>query len=135
TVGGGGHAEQIAARLGESGLLIAFDQDIDALEAAKQRLKAYDDRVLFINNNFRNLKAELEHQDVRHIDGILFDLGVSSPQLDRGERGFSYQHDPKLDMRMDQNQQLSAYTIVNVWPYEKLVSIFFKYGEEKFSKQ
>lgn len=135
TVGGGGHAEQIASKLDQDGLLVAFDQDIDALEAAKKRLATYQDRVLFINNNFRNLKDELLHHDIRYIDGILFDLGVSSPQLDRGERGFSYQHDAPLDMRMNQNQKLNAYEIVNKWPYEQLVSIFFKYGEEKFSKQ
>lgn len=135
TVGGGGHAEQIASKLDQSGLLVAFDQDIDALEAAKKKLEAYHDRMLFINNNFRNLKDELEHHDIKHIDGILFDLGVSSPQLDRGERGFSYQHDAPLDMRMNQTQALNAYEVVNTWSYEQLVSVFFKYGEEKFSKQ
>ncbi|HLR40956.1 MAG TPA: 16S rRNA (cytosine(1402)-N(4))-methyltransferase RsmH [Virgibacillus sp.] len=135
TVGGGGHAEQIASRLDENGLLVAFDQDIDALQAAKARLQPYQDRVLFINKNFRSIEQELSHHDIRQVDGILFDLGVSSPQLDRGERGFSYQHDAHLDMRMNQTQALSAFEIVNTWPYEQLVSIFFKYGEEKFSKQ
>jgi len=135
TVGGGGHAEQIASRLDENGLLIAFDQDIDALRAAKERLQPYQDRVLFINNNFRSIEQELGHHDILNVDGILFDLGVSSPQLDRGERGFSYQHDAHLDMRMNQTQALSAFEIVNTWSYEQLVSIFFKYGEEKFSKQ
>lgn len=135
TVGGGGHAEQIASRLNENGLLVAFDQDIDALRAAKARLQPYQDRVLFINKNFRSIEQELSHHDISNVDGILFDLGVSSPQLDRGERGFSYQHDAYLDMRMNQTQTLSAFEIVNTWPYEQLVSIFFKYGEEKFSKQ
>src|SRR5699024_5317904 len=119
----------------KNGLLIAFDQDIDALRAAKERLQPYQDRVLFINNNFRSIEQELGHHDILNVDGILFDLGVSSPQLDRGERGFSYQHDAHLDMRMNQTQALSAFEIVNTWSYEQLVSIFFKYGEEKLSKQ
>ncbi len=135
TVGGGGHALQIASRLNEKGLLIAFDQDVDALKAAEKRLEAYHDRTLFVNKNFRHLQGELEQLEITHVDGILFDLGVSSPQLDRGERGFSYQHDARLDMRMHQEEELDAYEFVNTWPYEKLVSIFFKYGEEKFSKQ
>src|SRR5699024_354984 len=135
TVGGGGHAEQIASRLDENGLLIAFDQDIDALRAAKERLQPYQDRVLFINNNFRSIEQELGHHDILNVDGILFDLGVSSPQLDRGARGFSYQHDAHLDMRMNQTQALSAFEIVNTWSYEQLVSIFFKYGEVICSKQ
>lgn len=135
TLGGGGHSEQIVTRLNQDGLLVAFDQDVDALEAAKRRLEAHQDQILFINNNFRNLAEELKKHDIQQVDGILFDLGVSSPQLDRGERGFSYQHDALLDMRMDQAKELSAFEIVNDWPYNDLVSIFFKYGEEKFSKQ
>ncbi|SHF49336.1 16S rRNA (cytosine(1402)-N(4))-methyltransferase RsmH [Ornithinibacillus halophilus] len=135
TVGGGGHSESIVSKLNEDGLLIAFDQDIDALEAAKKRLEPYHDRILFIHNNFRHVEDELQKREIKHVDGILFDLGVSSPQLDRGERGFSYQHDAKLDMRMNPDQELSAYDIVNTWSFNELVSIFFKYGEEKFSKQ
>lgn len=135
TVGGGGHSEQIASKLNENGLLIAFDQDLDALQAAKERLKVYQDRILFIHSNFRGLEEELLNNQIEHVDGILFDLGVSSPQLDRGDRGFSYQHDAPLDMRMDQTKELNAYEIVNSWSYNDLVSIFFKYGEEKFSKQ
>ncbi|WP_099157987.1 16S rRNA (cytosine(1402)-N(4))-methyltransferase RsmH [Virgibacillus ndiopensis] len=135
TLGGGGHSEQIASRLSENGLLVAFDQDIDALHAAKKRLEVYHDRIIFIHANFRMLEEQLDQHNIDHIDGVLFDLGVSSPQLDRGERGFSYQHDATLDMRMNQDQELSAYEIVNSWPYEKLVKIFFTYGEEKFSKQ
>jgi len=135
TVGGGGHSYEIASRLREDGLLIAFDQDLDALDAAKERLKAYEDRVLFIHSNFRGLEDEMSKHNINKADGILFDLGVSSPQLDRGERGFSYQHDAQLDMRMNQEQELTAYEIVNTWPFNKLVSIFFNYGEEKFSKQ
>lgn len=135
TVGGGGHAERIASRLSKDGLLIAFDQDLEALDAAKDRLQPYQDRILFIHANFRELEVQLANQQIRHVDGILFDLGVSSPQLDRGERGFSYQHDAKLDMRMNQNQQLDAHDIINEWSYNQLVSIFFSFGEEKFSKQ
>lgn len=135
TVGGGGHSEGIASRLDENGLLIAFDQDLDALQAAKQRLAKYEDRIQFVHANFREFAVQLENLNITEVDGILFDLGVSSPQLDRGERGFSYHQDAVLDMRMNQESELTAHTIVNTWPYEKLVSIFFKYGEEKFSKQ
>lgn len=135
TVGGGGHSKEIAARLNENGLLVAFDQDLDALSAAKEKLSDYRNQTLFIHSNYRNLEAKLKEHDIRNPYGILFDLGVSSPQLDRGERGFSYQHDAKLDMRMNQSQHLTAYQVVNEWPYEKIVSAFFKYGEEKFSKQ
>ncbi|MCM3396243.1 16S rRNA (cytosine(1402)-N(4))-methyltransferase RsmH [Oceanobacillus profundus] len=135
TVGGGGHSLEIAKRLSEDGLLIAFDQDLDALEAAKSRLKAYEDRILFVHSNFRGLEKELTNRQITYVNGILFDLGVSSPQLDRGERGFSYHHDAELDMRMNQTEELTAYEIVNTWPYSQLVSIFFNYGEEKFSKQ
>ena len=135
TVGGGGHSEKIAAELGENGLLLAFDQDLDALAAAKDRLKKYHDRIIFIHSNFRGLERELAEHQIDHVDGILFDLGVSSPQLDRGERGFSYQHDAELDMRMDQEAELTAFEIVNTWSYNDMVSVFFKYGEEKFSKQ
>src|SRR5699024_5077211 len=113
TVGGGGHAEQIASRLDENGLLVAFDQDIDALQAAKERLQPYQDRILFINKNFRSIEQELSHHDIRQVDGILFDLGVSSPQLDRGERGVSYQHDAQLDMRRKQTQTRRAVNIIN----------------------
>ncbi|GAB3067992.1 16S rRNA (cytosine(1402)-N(4))-methyltransferase RsmH [Virgibacillus ainsalahensis] len=135
TVGGGGHSEQIASQLDEDGLLVAFDQDMEALEAAKEKLENYQDRIIFIHSNFRGLKEELDNHQINHVDGILFDLGVSSPQLDRGGRGFSYQHDADLDMRMNQTQELTAFEIVNTWSYNDLVSIFFKYGEEKFSKQ
>ncbi|MCM3739140.1 16S rRNA (cytosine(1402)-N(4))-methyltransferase RsmH [Oceanobacillus luteolus] len=135
TVGGGGHSLEIASRLNENGLLIAFDQDVDALEAAKKRLEEYHDRIQFIHANFRELENELEKHGTQEVDGIIFDLGVSSPQLDRGERGFSYHQDAELDMRMNQENELTAKEIVNTWPYEKLVGIFFQYGEEKFSKQ
>ncbi|HLR07842.1 MAG TPA: 16S rRNA (cytosine(1402)-N(4))-methyltransferase RsmH [Bacillota bacterium] len=135
TLGGGGHAEAIASQLGQTGRLIAFDQDKEALEAASTRLSPYADRITFVQANFRYLARELEKVGIHCVDGILFDLGVSSPQLDKGERGFSYQHDARLDMRMDQSQKLDAYEIVNHWSYQQLVRIFFKYGEEKFAKQ
>lgn len=135
TLGGGGHSSSILSRLNENGKLYAFDQDDDALQAASERLKKCGSNVELIKSNFRNITNELHQRGVNKVDGILFDLGVSSPQLDEGERGFSYHQDASLDMRMDQTSDLTAYHIVNEWPYEKLVSIFFKYGEEKFSKQ
>lgn len=135
TVGGGGHSLEIVSRLHKGGSLIAFDQDLDALQAAKKRLEKYADQIIFIHANFRHLEESLRERGIDQVDGILFDLGVSSPQLDRGERGFSYQHDAKLDMRMNQDGLLTAFEIVNEWSYQQLVSIFFQYGEEKFSKQ
>ncbi|MEK3935195.1 16S rRNA (cytosine(1402)-N(4))-methyltransferase RsmH [Sporosarcina sp. FSL W7-1349] len=135
TLGGAGHSREIAKQLAEGGRLICFDQDLTAIEAAKETLREYLPNVTFIHSNFRNLKTELEKIGVDGLDGILYDLGVSSPQLDTPERGFSYHHDAPLDMRMDQDAPLTAYDIVNEWPYEELVRIFFRYGEEKFSKQ
>lgn len=135
TVGAGGHAEAILSQLDEDGLLIAFDQDEEALYAAQEKLRTFKDQTVFVHANFRKIKQEIEVLGIEDINGILFDLGVSSPQLDHGERGFSYRHDARLDMRMNQSQQLSAYEIINDWPYEKLVSVFFQYGEERFSKQ
>lgn len=133
TLGRAGHAKKIASHLNEDGLLIGFDQDIEAIESAKDQLQPF--HSILIHANFRHLKQELKKRNITKIDGILFDLGVSSPQLDQGERGFSYNHDAKLDMRMDQRESLTAYEIVNTWSYEQLVKIFFTYGEEKFSKQ
>ncbi|HLR43444.1 MAG TPA: 16S rRNA (cytosine(1402)-N(4))-methyltransferase RsmH [Pseudogracilibacillus sp.] len=133
TLGRAGHAYEIARRLNEDGLLIGFDQDKDAIEAATKKLADYS--TLLLHKNFRQLASQLKEHDIAGVDGILFDLGVSSPQFDQGFRGFSYQNDAKLDMRMDQRQSLTAYDIVNDWPYEDLVRIFFQYGEEKFSKQ
>lgn len=134
TLGGGGHAAHIASKLNDGGRLVALDQDSAALEAAKNRLTAYQERIVFVHANFRDLEKVLEAYHITHIDGILFDLGVSSPQLDREERGFSYQHDGRLDMRMDREQSLDAHKIVNQWSYKVLVSIFFQYGEERFAK-
>lgn len=135
TLGGAGHSELILSKLSEKGKLYAFDQDDAAIEHAKGKLAKYGDRLTIIKSNFLHLKDELEKLGVTEVDGILYDLGVSSPQLDTPERGFSYHHDAPLDMRMDQDAPLSAYEVINDWPYEKLVKIFFQYGEEKFSKQ
>lgn len=133
TLGRAGHAALIASQLSDKGLLVGFDQDHDAIEAAKKKLKSYP--AIFIHANFRHLKSELLKRNIEKVDGILFDLGVSSPQLDQAERGFSYQHEAKLDMRMDQRQTLTAHTIINTWTYSELVDIFFTYGEERFAKQ
>ncbi len=135
TLGGAGHSEYLLSQLSDKGKLYAFDQDITALVNAKNKLKQYGDRVEFIQSNFKYIKEELNDRGVFKVDGILYDLGVSSPQLDTPERGFSYQHDAPLDMRMDQNAAVSAYDVVNHWSYNDLVRIFFQYGEEKFSKQ
>ncbi|MEH7882874.1 16S rRNA (cytosine(1402)-N(4))-methyltransferase RsmH [Bacillus sp. JJ1609] len=135
TLGGAGHTELILSKLSEKGKLYAFDQDDIAIANAKEKLASYGDRLTIIKSNFLYLQEELEKLGVTEVDGILYDLGVSSPQLDTPERGFSYHHDAPLDMRMDQDAPLSAYEVINEWPYEKLVKIFFQYGEEKFSKQ
>ena len=135
TLGGGGHTRKILLNLSEKGKLYAFDQDLEAVEIARKNLSDFGDRLEIIHRNFIHLKEELYKRQVYKVDGILYDLGVSSPQLDMPERGFSYHHDAPLDMRMDRKAELTARTIVNEWPYEKLVKIFFQYGEEKFSKQ
>ncbi|WP_173916567.1 16S rRNA (cytosine(1402)-N(4))-methyltransferase RsmH [Halobacillus sp. Marseille-Q1614] len=134
TLGGGGHSEAIVSML-KDGHLVAFDQDLNALEAAKERLKPFEGKVTFVHANFRQLEEKLDELGFDHIDGIVYDLGVSSPQLDVAERGFSYHNDAPLDMRMNQTEELSAWHVINEWSYEDLVRIFFKYGEEKFSKQ
>ncbi|RHW39741.1 16S rRNA (cytosine(1402)-N(4))-methyltransferase RsmH [Lysinibacillus yapensis] len=135
TLGGAGHSEYLVKQLSPEGRLFCFDQDMTAIENAKIRLAQYLDRVTFVHSNFRYVKEEMQKLGVEKIDGILYDLGVSSPQLDTPERGFSYHHDAPLDMRMDQTASLSAFHVVNEWAYEDLVRIFFRYGEEKFSKQ
>lgn len=135
TLGGAGHSQYLLNQLSDEGRLIAIDQDMTAINHAKEKLQQDLHKVTFVHNNFRNLANILAELDIDKVDGILYDLGVSSPQLDVPERGFSYQHNAKLDMRMDQTQPLSAYEVVNTWSYETLVKIFFRYGEEKFSKQ
>lgn len=134
TLGGAGHSMEIVKKLSGKGRLICFDQDMTAIEVAKERLKDYLGQITFVHSNFRNLKNELEAIGITKVDGILYDLGVSSPQLDTPERGFSYHHDAPLDMRMDQEESLTAFDVVNQWSFEDLVRIFYRYGEEKFSK-
>ncbi|MBS4189122.1 16S rRNA (cytosine(1402)-N(4))-methyltransferase RsmH [Bacillus sp. FJAT-49705] len=135
TLGGAGHSEFILSQLSEKGKLYAFDQDETAILHAKEKLSEYGERISIIKSNFQFLEEELEKLGVSEVDGVLYDLGVSSPQLDTAERGFSYHHDAPLDMRMDMEASFSAYDVVNNWDYADLVKIFFKYGEEKFSKQ
>lgn len=137
TLGGAGHSEYLLSQLSEKGHLYAFDQDQTAIDHAKKRLSSYVEKgmVTFVKSNFRYLQASLIEYGVTKIDGVLYDLGVSSPQLDEAARGFSYHQDAPLDMRMDQTAPLSAYHVVNEYDYHELVKIFFRYGEEKFSKQ
>lgn len=134
TLGGGGHSSEILKRL-TSGHLYCFDQDQEAIDAARERLLKISDNFTIIYSNFKNIKNELHKLGVEKVDGIVFDLGVSSPQFDDGERGFSYNYDAKLDMRMDRSQSLSAYDIVNTYDYHELVKILYKYSDEKFAKQ
>ncbi|WP_080146170.1 16S rRNA (cytosine(1402)-N(4))-methyltransferase RsmH [Marinilactibacillus piezotolerans] len=137
TLGGAGHSSLILEQLSDKGHLYAFDQDSTAIEHAKSQLKSAVDegKVTFVQSNFRYIKEALQELNIDKVDGILYDLGVSSPQLDEAERGFSYHQDAALDMRMNREQALSAYDVVNKWSYSDLVRIFFRYGEEKFSKQ
>ncbi|HCY7588400.1 TPA: 16S rRNA (cytosine(1402)-N(4))-methyltransferase RsmH [Staphylococcus aureus] len=135
TLGGAGHALYLLNQLNDDGRLIAIDQDQTAIDNAKEVLKDHLHKVTFVHNNFRELTQILKDLNIEKVDGIYYDLGVSSPQLDIPERGFSYHHDATLDMRMDRTQELTAYEIVNNWSYEALVKIFYRYGEEKFSKQ
>lgn len=137
TLGGAGHSLRILEELNEEGHLYAFDQDDFAIEQAKITLKDGIEKgqVTLIKDNFRNLTENLTNLGIEKVDGVLYDLGVSSPQLDDGDRGFSYNYDADLDMRMNQDQPLTAYDIVNKWEYNDLVRILFQYGEEKFSKQ
>ncbi|MFD1955201.1 16S rRNA (cytosine(1402)-N(4))-methyltransferase RsmH [Paenibacillus thailandensis] len=141
TLGGAGHSERIASKLGDGGRLIAFDQDDLALDNARVRLAPYMDKVTLIKSNFRYLEAELRgagvpvKDGVPQVDGVLFDLGVSSPQLDEAERGFSYNHDAPLDMRMDRDTLLTAEEIVNEWDEREIARILSVYGEEKFARQ
>lgn len=137
TLGGAGHAQYLLDQLGPQGHLYAFDQDMTAIINAKLKLADYVEKgqVTFIHQNFRHLKQALEELGIDQVDGIYYDLGVSSPQLDVAERGFSYGQEARLDMRMNQEQALSAYEVVNDWPYEDLVHILYRYGEEKFAKR
>lgn len=134
TLGGGGHASAIAAKL-TTGRLIGLDRDEKALTAARERLAPWMDRVTLLHRNFRELDNALDGLGLEAVDGMVFDLGVSSPQLDDGARGFSYRTDAPLDMRMDATQRLTAWELVNRWPREQLKRIFYDYGEERYAPQ
>lgn len=136
TLGGGGHTSAILGQL-TTGHLYSFDQDETAINYNRDRLKdaLAAGKLTLIEDNFRHLQKDLAAQGVHKVDGVLYDLGVSSPQFDDAQRGFSYQLDAPLDMRMNQGQSLSAMEVVNEWPYERLVRILYRYGEERFAKQ
>ena len=134
TLGGAGHSSEILKRLSNEGRLIGIDQDTDALKAAKERLKNYSN-VTFIHSNFSSIENVLNNLNIDGVDGILMDLGVSSYQLDEGERGFSYMKDAPLDMRMNRENDFSAYNVVNEYSEEDLYRIIRDYGEEKFAKR
>lgn len=131
TLGYGGHSSQILKQI-PNGYLYAFDQDKEAIKSADQKLKAIRDNYEIINTNFVNIKEEITKR-IDHVDGILFDLGVSSPQLDEASRGFSFHKEAPLDMRMNREQKLSAYDVVNTYSKEDLIKIFKVYGEEKYA--
>ena len=134
TLGGAGHSSQIVRRL-DTGRLIGIDRDPVALKAAGERLKDFADKVTLVHSNFCRIDEVLMEQGIPAVDGILLDLGVSSPQLDDGARGFSYMADAPLDMRMNSEDALTAHTIVNTWTYEELRRILFDYGEERYAPQ
>ena len=132
TLGRAGHSREIAKHL-TTGRLICIDRDIAAIEAAKERLAPWMDRVTLVHGNFADLAEELRELNLTGVDGMLFDLGVSSPQLDDASRGFSYMQDAPLDMRMDQDAPLTAYEVVNSWSYEELRRLLFEYGEARYA--
>ena len=132
TLGGGGHSLEIVKKL-KNGHLYAFDQDTYAISKARARLEGFEDKYTIINTNFSNIKSSLQDLGIEHVDGIIYDLGVSSFQFDIPERGFSYRFDGPLDMRMDQNANLSAYDVINDYSENELKRILYEYGEEKFA--
>ncbi len=132
TLGYGGHSSAILKNI-SNGHLYSFDQDSEAIKYSSKRLSEISGNYTIINSNFVNLKKELNKLNVNEVDGILYDLGVSSPQLDEGDRGFSFHKDAKLDMRMNQNQELTAYKVINEYSYENLVRVLREYGEEKYA--
>lgn len=134
TLGGGGHSYEIASRLSDKGRLIGIDQDEDAIKAASERLKPFMDRVTIVRNNYCNMDKVLDELSIDKVDGIMLDLGVSSYQLDTAERGFTYNVDAKLDMRMDQRQEVTARDIVNDYSEYDLYRIIRDYGEDRFAK-
>ncbi len=133
TLGMGGHSIEIAKRLTEGGRLISIDRDLRAIERAKVRLADYLDRITLVHANFREISAVLDDLGIEKVDGMLFDLGVSSPQLDEAERGFSYMEDAPLDMRMNETDTLTAKDVINTWEEARIKKILFEYGEEKFA--
>jgi 16S rRNA (cytosine1402-N4)-methyltransferase len=135
TVGGGGHAERILERLSDAGRLIGIDADPDAIELAARRLERFGDRVILVHDNFRNLKLILSRLNVSVIDGLLLDLGISSFQLDAAPRGFSFRGNDRLDMRMDPQQELDAWTVVNRYSERELSTMILKYGEERNARR
>jgi len=135
TLGGAGHSKEICKYLGKDGQLIGIDQDIEAIKASKIKLASEKCQICLIESNFSQVKDQLESRQIYEIDGMLLDLGVSSHQLDQPERGFSYMHDAKLDMRMDQDQKLTAYDIVNTYSLDQLDQVISQYGEERWSKR
>lgn len=135
TLGGGGHSEGILTRLSDKGRLICIDQDQMAIDYAKERLKKYEGKFVIFKENFKNLDTVIYLAGYDKVDGILLDIGVSSKQLDDGERGFSYKYSARLDMRMDKNQSLSAYEVINEYSEEALVKIIFEYGEERYARK
>lgn len=135
TVGYSGHAEKILEASGSGGRLIGLDRDAMAIAASRERLARFGDRALLLQGHFADLKQHLAAQGIRRVDGILFDLGVSSPQLDEAARGFSFQGDGPLDMRMDQSTGETAAHLVNQWPEAQLADTIFQFGEERFSRR
>jgi 16S rRNA (cytosine1402-N4)-methyltransferase len=133
TAGGAGHSSVIASHLGEGGKLLALDQDETAVKVATERLSVYGERAEVVHTNFRNLASVCRERQIEHIDGLLLDLGVSSYQLDTAERGFSYQKDAPLDMRMDARNPKSAYEVINQYSENELKRIIYEYGEERFA--
>lgn len=133
TVGLGGHSSEIVRHL-TTGRLICIDRDETAIERSRERLKEWKDKITFVHGNFCDVAAILKEMEIPKVNGMLFDLGVSSPQLDEGDRGFSYMTDAPLDMRMDRSDTLSAWLIVNKWPQEKLEYIIKVYGEERYAR-
>lgn len=135
TMGGAGHSKEIAKKLSEDGRLICFDQDINAINVAKERLAEFGEKVILVHSNFENIKDEIKSLGIDKIDGVLADLGVSSHQLDEASRGFSYMNDAPLDMRMDNRCENSAWDVVNNYSEESLHKIIKEYGEENWSKR
>lgn len=139
TLGGGGHTKLIAQAVGPKGKVIGIDRDIEAIQAAKKKLKDFKDRIIYVHDNFRNLDSILDQLNIDEVDGVLFDLGVSSFQLENPERGFSFKEKEKsdsiLDMRMDRSQSLDAYTVINKYPESKIEDILYNLGEEPFARR